>query len=302
MFKSYKAMLKNLRDAQEQIWTQTLGQAPEAFYPSGLNQWQQKTLENVNAWAGHAVQHSMELQREWLGQWMERASGKNLKSKNVAELNAEALRATQRWLDGQHQLWELWMRLLKDSGGGDAIANFDEVVKTVELSMRKQIELLDDWSAMSKFESLSVKELSKLSGQIAKLVQKSIETQQQLWGLSLNNARGLAVVSNAAVVPAKPKESAPAQPAQSAQPAQPAKPPAKQKKVSSSKSNEEDLKQISGIGPRLEKKLKENGVTNLRQIAELTKAQIEELEKGVIRFSGRIEREAWVEQAKALLN
>jgi predicted flap endonuclease-1-like 5' DNA nuclease len=33
----------------------------------------------------------------------------------------------------------------------------------------------------------------------------------------------------------------------------------------------------------------------------LTEAQIADLEKSVIRFSGRVEREAWVEQAKALL-
>ena len=292
MFKNYKAIFENLRDAQEQMWNASLGKAPGSFYPSGLNQWQQKTLDNLNAWAGQAVQQSMELQRDWLGLWMERASGKNLKPKSFAELNAEALRATQRWLDNQHQLWEQWMRLLKDSGGGKAIPDFDEMEKTVQESMRKQIELLEDWSAMSKFESLSAKELSKLSSQIAKSMQKSIETQQQLWGLWFSDARGQVGTPTAAAVPAKPEKSAPAKLAKS---------PAAGKKVSSSSPAEEDLKRISGIGPGLEKKLKDNGVTNLRQIAALTEAQIADLEKSVIRFSGRIEREAWVEQAKALL-
>jgi len=293
MFKIYKAIFKNLRDAQEQMWNASLDRAPGSLYPTGLNQWQQNTLENLNALAGQAVQQSIELQREWLGLWMERASGKNLKPKSFAELNSEALRATQRWLDNQHQLWEQWMRLLKDSGGGKAIPDFDKMEKTVQESMRKQIELLDEWSAMSKFESLSVKELSKLSSQIAKSMQKSIETQQQLWGLWFTDARGLGDASTAADAPAKPKKSL-------AAPA--AKSPAAPKKVSSSRPVEDDLKQISGIGPGLEKKLKANGVTNLRQIAALTEAQIVDLEKRVIRFSGRIAREAWVEQAKALLD
>ena len=284
MFKNYKAIFKHLRDAQEQMWNASLEKAPGSFYPSGLNPWQQQTLENVNAWAGQAVQQSMELQREWLGQWMERASGKTLKPKSFAELNAEALRATQRWLDNQHQLWEQWMRLLKDSGGDKPIPGFDEMEKAVEESRRIQIEQLNHWSAMSKFDSLSVKELSKLRSQIAKSMQKSIETQQQLWGLSFNGARGLVGTPSAAAA------------------AQPAKSPTPTKAVSSSSPAEEDLKQISGIGPGLEKKLKNNGFGNLRQIAALTEAQIADLEKSVIQFPGRIEREAWVEQAKALLN
>jgi predicted flap endonuclease-1-like 5' DNA nuclease len=292
MFKNYKTIFKNLRDAQEQMWSASLGRTPGALYPSGLNLWQQKTLQNLNAWAGQAVQQSMELQREWLGLWMERASGKNLKPKSFAELNAEALRATQRWLDNQHRLWEQWMRLLKDSGGSNAIADFDEMEKTVQESVRKQIELLEDWSAMSKFESLSAKELSKLSSQIAKSMRKSIETQQQLWGLWFNDARDLGDASTAAAAPARPRKSVAASAAKSA---------AAPKTVSSSSPAEEDLKQISGIGPGLEKKLKAKGFTNLRQIATLTEAQIADLEKSVIRFSGRVEREAWVEQAKALL-
>ncbi|MGB5735410.1 MAG: helix-hairpin-helix domain-containing protein [Thiohalocapsa sp.] len=159
--------------------------------------------------------------------------------------------------------------------------------------MRKQIKLLEDWSAMSKFEYLSAKELSKLSSQIAKSMQKSIETQQQLWGLWFNDARGHVGPSTAAAAPGKPEKSV-------AAPA--AKSPVAPKTVSSSSPAEEDLTQISGIGPGLEKKLKDNGFTNLRQIATLTEAQIADLEKSVIRFSGRIGREAWVEQAKALLD
>ena len=65
---------------------------------------------------------------------------------------------------------------------------------------------------------------------------------------------------------------------------------------------EDDLTQIRGIGPGLAKKLKENGVTTLKQIASWTAADIARMEESVIRFSGRIKREQWVKQAKALIS
>lgn len=62
----------------------------------------------------------------------------------------------------------------------------------------------------------------------------------------------------------------------------------------------DDLKQIAGIGPGLERKLNEEGILNFRQIAEFTKSDIARLEKTVIKFPGRIERDGWVAQAKKL--
>ncbi|MDQ2093047.1 50S ribosomal protein L21 [Rhodalgimonas zhirmunskyi] len=61
----------------------------------------------------------------------------------------------------------------------------------------------------------------------------------------------------------------------------------------------DDLKQLSGVGPALEKKLHENGVTTFAQIAAWTEADIAEMDEK-LSFKGRIEREGWVEQAKEL--
>lgn len=61
----------------------------------------------------------------------------------------------------------------------------------------------------------------------------------------------------------------------------------------------DDLKQLSGVGPALEKKLHENGVTSFAQIAAWGPAEIEEFDEK-LSFKGRIERENWVEQAKKL--
>lgn len=61
----------------------------------------------------------------------------------------------------------------------------------------------------------------------------------------------------------------------------------------------DDLKQLSGVGPALEKKLHEAGVTTFAQIAAWTDADVEEFGEK-LSFKGRIEREGWIEQAKDL--
>mgnify|MGYP000448124437 CR=1 FL=1 len=62
----------------------------------------------------------------------------------------------------------------------------------------------------------------------------------------------------------------------------------------------DDLKQLSGVGPALEKKLHEAGVTTFAQIAAWTEADIAEMDEK-LSFKGRIEREGWVEQAKKIV-
>ena len=61
----------------------------------------------------------------------------------------------------------------------------------------------------------------------------------------------------------------------------------------------DDLKQLSGVGPALEKKLNAAGVTTFAQIAAWTEADIADMDEK-LSFKGRIEREGWVDQAKAL--
>lgn len=61
----------------------------------------------------------------------------------------------------------------------------------------------------------------------------------------------------------------------------------------------DDLKKLSGVGPALEKKLLEAGVTTFAQIAAWTEADVAKFDD-LLSFKGRIEREGWVEQAKEL--
>jgi NADH-quinone oxidoreductase subunit E len=61
----------------------------------------------------------------------------------------------------------------------------------------------------------------------------------------------------------------------------------------------DDLKLISGVGPVIERKLNALGITRYDQIARFKKADIARVDE-VLNFRGRIERDDWLKQAKAL--
>ena len=61
----------------------------------------------------------------------------------------------------------------------------------------------------------------------------------------------------------------------------------------------DDLKKISGVGPVLEKKLHELGITKFAQVAAFSAKDIENVD-GRLNFKGRIERDNWLAQAKEL--
>ncbi len=61
----------------------------------------------------------------------------------------------------------------------------------------------------------------------------------------------------------------------------------------------DDLKMISGIGPKIEGILHVLGIFTFAQVASWKKAEREWVD-GYLRFKGRIDREDWVKQAKAL--
>jgi predicted flap endonuclease-1-like 5' DNA nuclease len=62
----------------------------------------------------------------------------------------------------------------------------------------------------------------------------------------------------------------------------------------------DDLKLIVGIGPVLERMLQQMGIATYRQIARWTERDIDEMDARLPEFPGRIRRDAWVTQARAL--
>jgi predicted flap endonuclease-1-like 5' DNA nuclease len=62
----------------------------------------------------------------------------------------------------------------------------------------------------------------------------------------------------------------------------------------------DDLKLIVGVGPVLERMLHQLGVTTFRQVAYWSERDIDEFDAKLHEFPGRIRRDAWVTQARAL--
>ncbi len=62
----------------------------------------------------------------------------------------------------------------------------------------------------------------------------------------------------------------------------------------------DDLKLIVGVGPVLERMLHRLGITAYRQIARWSERDIDEFDAKLPEFPGRIRRDAWVTQARAL--
>ena len=62
----------------------------------------------------------------------------------------------------------------------------------------------------------------------------------------------------------------------------------------------DNLRLIKGVGPKLNALLTDLGITRYDQIAAWKEAEIAEVDKHLGNFSGRIQRDAWIDQAKFL--
>lgn len=98
----------------------------------------------------------------------------------------------------------------------------------------------------------------------------------------------------------KPSKKAAAKKPEAKAEAKPAEAKAEAPKTETKAAGADDLKKISGVGPALEKKLHDLGITSFKQIAEFTPEQIADVDDK-LNFKGRIERDDWLGQAKTLM-
>jgi len=62
----------------------------------------------------------------------------------------------------------------------------------------------------------------------------------------------------------------------------------------------DDVSLIGGVGPKLKEKLVEYGITSLKQIADMSQADVAKMDEA-LDLHGRAERDEWVDQAKELV-
>lgn len=109
---------------------------------------------------------------------------------------------------------------------------------------------------------------------------------------SVATATAMSVASTAAKKPAKKSASA----AKKKPAAKKDNAPPKMKKPA----KPDDLKRISGVGPKLEGVLNGLGIYKFEQISKWKKAEREWVD-GYLKFKGRIDRDNWVAQAKKFM-
>ncbi len=80
------------------------------------------------------------------------------------------------------------------------------------------------------------------------------------------------------------------------------KPPEARRQTASGKVSmqKDDLTRIKGIGPKIQERLYEQGITAMEQLAAMGQQSVKELEE-VLNATGKITREQWIKQAKAML-
>jgi len=66
------------------------------------------------------------------------------------------------------------------------------------------------------------------------------------------------------------------------------------------KKDRDELTQIKGVGPALEKLLHKAGIFHFEQLAKLDKSGVDELQEMLTGFPGRVRRDKWINQARQL--
>ncbi|NNM34310.1 MAG: hypothetical protein HKO53_14635 [Gemmatimonadetes bacterium] len=72
--------------------------------------------------------------------------------------------------------------------------------------------------------------------------------------------------------------------------------------VTPSPTTRDDLTRIRGVGPVLQRKLREMGVVSLEEIASWTPDDVARVQARLSGFPDRIRRDRWVDQARDLLS
>ena len=134
-----------------------------------------------------------------------------------------------------------------------------------------------------------------------------VKGEMEAFNTSLSMDHGVNMTSQPSAAPMKPATSA-------------AEAPAKAKKVvlsdaekeerlniiksamgEGSAANKDDLKLISGVGPKYEDTLNSIGIFTFEQVSKMTPEAIKAVEEITNYFPGRIERDDWIGQAKKLM-
>lgn len=221
------------------------------------------------------------------------------------------------WATNQRQFWEGLQTMLPAFRPPETLALWQEAYRdqlaawemAIKQALKTEVDWVEQWAEHIANERSLPPLVGDWSRQMEQLVRSWVSAQAQLWDecfALLRNGSGslapfkldsdvfeAAEADTAAESPKRPVAESAA--AATAEPAVAAAAP-----VADDPLPADDLKLINGIGPAIERKLRAAGITRFQQIAELDATAIADLENVVLKSVGRISRDKWVEQARAL--
>ncbi|MFO1422039.1 MAG: hypothetical protein U1F70_00045 [Candidatus Competibacteraceae bacterium] len=235
------------------------------------------------------------------------------------------------WTDAQKRLWESLCSAipLQPPAGVEAwreiyLKNLASWEAAIQRSLEQEAAWVEEWVRRIAQEKGTPEVMASWVRQMEEVLQRWIRTQNQWWSDYFAVLRHGGFDSPAPAEPpptadtpetivseppamVEPTVAVESPPVALAPPSAPEPTPVAEAPVveaptiqptASIPKSPDDLKLINGIGPALEKKLNACGVTNFRELATLSDADIQRIEVA-IKFTGRIRREDWIGQAKA---
>jgi len=256
-------VFKTWTDAQKRLW-ESLCAAVPFQPPPGVELWRDTYLKNLNTWEA-AVKKTLIKEAAWVEEWVQHVAQEKGTPEVMNAWVRQMEEVLQRWIQTQNQWWDDYFAVLRRGG---ALSS-------------EQREAPAAVSAATLLQSAP----EAVTPPLAPVAVAAAEP-------AAAQAAPVSMPEPAAAPAVEADVAAAEKPELPTTVAMPEAPPAPTPAA-------DDLKLISGIGPALEKKLNACGVLTFRDLALLSDADIERIE-AVIKFAGRIRREDWPGQARAL--
>lgn len=301
-------IFKSWTDAQKRLW-ESLCSAVPFQPPAGVEAWRETYLKNLNTWES-AVKKTLDQEVAWVEQWVHRVAQEREPPEMMTPWVRQMEEVLQRWVQTQNQWWDEYFAVLR-RGSGFIAGSKQTVAESAPTA-----------------ESASVAEPSPVVEPVPAMEPASVPSAPAAESASTPAAEPASVAEPSPVaepVPmAEPASTLAAEPAvtvmesvavtETSRPlaanelaVEPAPTPSATEAVveattvpvvTSDLPSGDDLRLITGIGPALEKKLRDLGICSYRQLATLSDEEIDRLEIA-IKAAGRIRRDDWIGQAKA---
>jgi predicted flap endonuclease-1-like 5' DNA nuclease len=208
------------------------------------------------------------------------------------------------WDEAQKRLWESLSNILPASGSPQGMALWRESylnnLAAWENAAKKVLDAETAWLEQLAGRIGSAEGFPEpatgLNQQMEGVMRRWIQAQNQLWGECFEMLRKAGVeVPEAPSIPGEALKSDPPTDTVVAPPG-----PTEPEPVQFPDQEDDDLKAITGIGPAMAKKLRDDGIVSYRRIAGLGEDEVERVESEVIKSKGRIGRDNWIQQAREL--